>query len=448
MNKNIKYFFNRFYDKMFDEDTLGNAAQVAFYFSFSLFPLLLFLISLFGLVLESADDFRLELFAYLRRIMPVTAYELVFHTMNEVIEKSSGGKITLGILIALWSSSAGLDALRGALNEVYRVKETRPYWKTKPLSLLLTLLIGLLVFVALGIVFYGSQFIVWLLATTYLTIPSPFLVGFLKWTTILAVLLFAFALVYNALPDRKIFRWQWITPGAIAGIALWLIASNGFRIYLGYFDSYSKTYGSLGAMIILMLWLYITALVILVGGVINQILEEVYDKMRLVSESQAIQTGHAQKAAEPDKSIVAAFVPKKTSSANKKTTADAEPAETVDTEKDNSAETTDKVSTETQSKETENLESPVAVKPEIASSTAFRENAIENTAEIPQKNDSISEDETEKVVAETDETVSAKSSNKPLVSLTVVGVFGLLMGLMFRKNLKNNNSQEFQKRGE
>ena len=429
MNKNIKYFFNRLYDKMFDEDTLGNAAQVAFYFSFSLFPLLLFLISLFGLVLESADDFRLELFAYLRRIMPVTAYDLVFNTMNEVIEKSSGGKITVGILIALWSSSAGLDALRGALNEVYQIKETRPYWKTKPLSLLLTLVIGLLVFIALGIVFYGSQFVVWLLAISHLPIRSPFFVGFLKWTTILAVLLFAFALVYNALPDRKIFRWQWITPGAIAGIALWLAASNGFRIYLGYFDSYSKTYGSLGAMIILMLWLYITALVILVGGVINQILEEVYDKMRLVSESQAIQTGHAEKATAPDKSIISAFVPQKTSSSNRKTTADSESAKTINHKIDNPNETPDEISTEKQSEDNEKVEIPTMIKPEAVSSSVLEK----SDDQIPQNNDLISEDEIKEQPTKTDETNSAKSSNKPLVSLTVIGVFGLLMGLMFRK---------------
>ena len=424
MNNNVKYFFNRFYDKMFDEDTLGNSAQVAFYFSFSLFPLLLFLISLFGLVLESADDFRLELFAYLRRIMPVTAYDLVFHTMSEVIEKSSGGKITIGILIALWSSSAAFDALRSALNEVYRVKETRPYWKTKPMSVLLTLTIGILVFTALGIIFYGSQLIVWLLAISSLPIPSPFFLGLFKWVTILTVLLFAFALIYNALPDRKIFRWQWITPGAIAGIVLWLLASNGFGIYLGYFDTYSKTYGSLGAMIILMLWLYITALVILVGAVINQILEEIYDKMRLVSESQAIMTGHAEKAAEPDKSIIAAFVPEKTSSENKKTDKDSEPAETIskETEENDLTKSTERSENEQDSADKEIIEKPLETveinKPDSKSvqkeSVQKQINFSENKPEITKK-------------------TNVKSSNKPLVSLTVVGVFGLLMGLMFRK---------------
>lgn len=431
MQQDLKYFYNRFYTKIVDEDTLGNAAQVAFYFSFALFPLLLFLISLFGLVLESADDFRLELFAYLRRIMPVSAYELVFHTMSEVIEKSSGGKITLGILIAVWSSSAGFDALRNALNEVYRIRESRPYWKTKPQSLLLTLIIGLLVFVALGIVFYGSQFIIWILAKSALPIPSPFFVGTLKWVTILTVLLFAFALLYNALPDRKIYRWQWITPGAIVAIALWLIASNGFRTYLAYFDSYSKTYGSLGAMIILMLWLYITALVILIGAIINQIVEEIYNKWRIVSESQAIQSNNAEIAKSADDSLLAAFVPEKTSTANQKPTSDSEPAETA----------TGKQSEEKQTEKNQSTGSDVNV--EESPKIDAPPNRSRKTEIAPLQQSSVAEIPNTKVLSSNRESetvrVSEKSLNKPLVSLTVVGVFGLLMGLMFRHKPDNRN---------
>lgn len=381
MIENIKYFFKRLYDKMFEEDTFGNAAQVAFYFSFSLFPLLLFLISLFGLVLGSADEFRLELFQYLQRIMPVTAYDLVLHTIEEVMEKSSSGKITLGILIALWSASAGLDSLRGALNEVYSLKETRPFWKTRPLSLLLTFVIGILVFIALGVVFYGSQFIVWLLASINLPIPSPFFLGVLKWATILGVLLLAFALIYNVSPNRKIFRWQWITPGAIAGIILWLLVSTGFRVYLQYFDTYSKTYGSLGAMIILMLWLYLTALVILVGAVINQVLEEIYDKMNLVEEAKTI------------------------NSVDSKTTAESTPITSAAV-----ANLNNKVETSAAKIQTENK-----------AETLVRQSATDELK--PNKNI---------------KSTSAKNLGKPILGLTVAGVFGLLMGLMFRKKINKS----------
>jgi membrane protein len=265
----IKKFFVRLYKKTNDDDIFGNAAQVAFYFSFALFPLLLFLITLFGIILNSADDLRGELFSYLRQVMPGSAFELVQTTLKEVTENSSGGKLTIGILITLWSASAGIDNLRGALNEVYNLKETRSWWKTKLLAVLLTLGIGVLVFVTIGALFYGTQLLDYLLP-----IDSPYILMPLRWIIVLGVLILTFAVIYNFTPNHDAFDWKWITPGALIGIVLWLLASGVFRIYLRYFDSYAKTYGSLGAVIILLLWLYLTALVILVGGAINAIFDE------------------------------------------------------------------------------------------------------------------------------------------------------------------------------
>jgi hypothetical protein len=136
----LKDFFYRLYDKAYnEEDLLSSAAQVAFYFTFALFPLLLFLISLFGIVLESADDLRTELFFYLSQAMPGSASDLVKKTIEEVTESSSGGKLTFGILIALYSASAGIDSIRVALNGVYNLTETRAWWRTKVLSIILTL---------------------------------------------------------------------------------------------------------------------------------------------------------------------------------------------------------------------------------------------------------------------------------------------------------------------
>lgn len=265
----IKEFFVRLYKKINDDDILGNAAQVAFYFSFALFPLLLFLISLFGIILTKADDLRGELFLYLQQIMPTSAFDLVQTTLEEVTENSSGGKLTIGILITLWSASAGIDNLRGALNEVYNLKETRSWWKTKLLAVLLTLGIGVLIFLALGLVFYGTQLLDYILP-----IDSPYVLMPLRWIIVLSVLILTFALIYNFAPNHDAFDWKWITPGAVIGIILWLLSSGVFRVYLQYFDSYAKTYGSLGAVIILLLWLYLTAMVILIGGAINAIFDE------------------------------------------------------------------------------------------------------------------------------------------------------------------------------
>lgn len=256
---------------------MSGAAQVAFYFAFALFPLLLFFVSLFGLVLESANELRAEMFYYLRQVMPLSAFNLVKSTIDEVTQNSSGGKLTVGILIAIWSASAGIDSLRVALNGAYNLADDRAYWRTKLTSLLMTFGLGVLITIALGSVFYGSKFVLLILNSISLPVESPFVLGILQWLIVLAVLLAVFAIIYNNLPRHKNYKWVWISPGAIAGIILWLLLSYSFRLYLEYFNTYAKTYGSLGAMIILMLWLYLTALVILVGGSINAVLQEFTD---------------------------------------------------------------------------------------------------------------------------------------------------------------------------
>lgn len=264
-----KHFFTRLYEKINDDDITGNAAQVAFYFSFAMFPLLLFFLTVFGFILNNAEELRGELFSYLQQVMPASAFELVQTTLDEIAANSTGGKLTLGILITLYSASAGIDNLRTALNEVYNLKETRSWWKTKLLALVLTLAIGILIVIALSFIFYGEQLLRYILP-----IESAFILRPLEWLVILIALLLTFALVYNFTPNHEPLDWKWITPGAIIALLSWLLVSAVFRIYLNYFNSYDKTYGSLGAVIILLLWLYLSALVILIGGAINAILDE------------------------------------------------------------------------------------------------------------------------------------------------------------------------------
>ncbi len=267
-------FTVRLYQKAFHDDIFSRAAQVAFYFSFAIFPLLLFLISIFGLVVGSTDDLRIELFKYLRQIMPLSASTLVESTIIEVADNSSGGKITIGLLIAIWSASQGFDSLRIALNHVYGYRENRWWWNTKLLSLFLTLVIGILFAVALTLIFYGTHTLEYLLQTQGLSDTSPIFFNLLRLTIIFIVLLLTFAIIYNLCPNHPKFRWHWWTSGTFIAIVLWLLLSGIFRLYLSFFDNYSKIYGSLGTVIILMFWLYLTALVILIGGAINGVLDE------------------------------------------------------------------------------------------------------------------------------------------------------------------------------
>jgi membrane protein len=272
-----KDFFVNLYEKALETDLLGRAAQVAFYFSFAFFPLLLFLVTLFGIILGSTESLQRELFEYLAQIMPVSAFELIRTTMGEIIESSSGGKLTFGLLVTLWSASAGIDSLRGALNSVYEVDEDRPYWKTKLQSLLLTFLFIILLGIALGTLTAGWQMAQAAASAMGYQFSSPWVLTVIQWAGIVVVMLFSTAVVYSWLPSFEEFRWVWISPGAAVAILLWMVFTGGFRVYLQYFNSYNKAYGSLGAVIILMLWMYLTGLALLIGGAINSVLTEMAD---------------------------------------------------------------------------------------------------------------------------------------------------------------------------
>jgi membrane protein len=276
-----KIFFVKLYDKAFDVDIFSRSAQVAFYFAFSFFPLLFFLVSLFGLILESTTDLQNELFQYLGQIMPRAVFILVRKTVEEVIENSSSGKLTIGLVITLWSASAGIDSIRSALNAVYGLKETRNWFNTKFQSLVLTLIIIGLVAIGLMLVFYGWQMVGIILGSMNLEITSPWVLVSIQWVSFLLVMLLAVEMIFSWVPNYGKFRWIWLTPGSLVAIGLWLLLTTGFRVYLQYFNNYNKTYGSLGAVIILMLWLYLTSMVILIGGAINSVLAEM-DEEKIV----------------------------------------------------------------------------------------------------------------------------------------------------------------------
>ncbi len=281
---NWKRFLIRLYERSTDADIFARAAQVAFYFSFALFPLLYFLVSLFGIVLESSEGLKTELLSYLGQIMPYSVFDLVQKTIDEIIVSSTGSKATIGLAVALWSASAGVDAIRNALNAVYELKETRQWWRTRIESLIFTFVVAALVLVVLISVFYGWQLVQFTLGGLGLEVTSPFVLVGIQWISILLVMLFACEIIYNLLPDFKKRRWVWITYGSIVAIILWIVLTTGFRTYLGYFNSYNKTYGSLGAVIIMMLWLYLTATALMVGGSINAVLSEFSDKDEDISE--------------------------------------------------------------------------------------------------------------------------------------------------------------------
>jgi membrane protein len=256
-----------------EDDVFGRAAQLSYYFLLALFPLLLFLTSVIGLVLGSGTGVRHQLFGYLSRVMPPSAFQLIDSTLWELSAASGAGKISFGILAALWAASNGMGAITESLNVAYDVKETRPWWKQRLVAVGLTVGLSLLIISALGLVVGGGR-IAEGLASAY-GLGSVFVLTWkiVQWPIVFASMILAFALIYYFAPNVREQSWQWLTPGSALGVVIWLLVSLAFRLYLHFFNSYSKTYGSLGAVIILMLWLYFTGAAILTGGEVNAEIE-------------------------------------------------------------------------------------------------------------------------------------------------------------------------------
>jgi membrane protein len=268
-----KVLARRVWSEVQKDDVFGRAAQLSYYFLLALFPLLIFLTSFIGFVVGSGTGMRHSLFNYLRQVMPSSAFQLVDSTIWEITNASGGGKISFGILAALWAASSGMGAITQALNVAYDVRETRPWWKQRVVAVGLTVALSLLIISALALVLYGGRIADSMAG--HFGFGNAFTLTWkvLQWPVLLGFMLTAFGLIYYWAPDLHDQDWRWVTPGSVIAVAAWLIISFGFRVYLHFFDSYSKSYGSLGAVIVLMLWLYLTGAAVLIGGEINSEIE-------------------------------------------------------------------------------------------------------------------------------------------------------------------------------
>ena len=271
----LKVIAKRIWSQIEEDDVWGHAAQLSYYFLLALFPLLLFMTSLFGYFAESSSELKDKLLTYLGSVMPYSAAELIRATLDEVTAEKSGGKLSFGLLVSLWAASNGMGAISQTLNIAYAVKEHRSWWKVRLVSIGLTLLLALLIISALVIVLLGGKIGDLLASVAGLGSGFATLWKILQWPIALVFLMLGFSSIYYFAPDLRGSerRWEWITPGSALAIVLWLLISFGFRLYLYFFNSYSATYGSLGALIILMLWFYLTGVAILIGGEINSELE-------------------------------------------------------------------------------------------------------------------------------------------------------------------------------
>ncbi len=253
-----------------NDNVTGRAAQLAYYFLFSLFPFLLFFAALLAYV--PIPDLLDQIMALLATVVPGEAHTLLRDTVHELVTDQKGGLLSFGIVVALWTASAAVAAIADSLNRAYGVKEGRPYWKVRGIAILLTVALAAMLVASMVLIMFGPQLGHLIAAKVGLGTAFDITWNALRWPVILFLLVLATAIVYYFAPDVE-QDWKWITPGSVLAVLTWILASLAFSYYVNHFGNYNATYGSIGAVIVLLTWMYLTGFFLLVGGEINAEIE-------------------------------------------------------------------------------------------------------------------------------------------------------------------------------
>ncbi len=270
-----------------DDNLFSRAAELGFYFLFALFPTLVSASSVLGLASRGASTFYASLLQYMTWVLPPAAYRLVVETFNQTAVAATTGKITLGLAAAIWSASVGFSSIQDGMNAVYRVRETRPYWKARGSAILVTAALAMLVTLNLAVLLGGdfcARYLQAHMSQHDLAWIGAIAIRGVGGAIVCVLLLLQLSLIYYWAPDLRKKHWHWTSPGAAFALLGWIIASVGFRAYLHFSNSYTVTYGSLGAVIVLLTWFYLTGLMILLGAEINSEIQAAVTERALGAE--------------------------------------------------------------------------------------------------------------------------------------------------------------------
>jgi membrane protein len=277
----------RTWDRLFEDEVFGRAAQLAYYWLFSLFPLLILLTALlaFSPLFTNLDRW----FDLLGNVLPYQAFALVKTTSDQITKQRQGGLLSFSFLVVIWASSSGMGAVITSLNKAFNATQSRPWWRERFLAIILTLGLTFFIIIALMLIFFGDQ-ISTRVAEAY-DFGSIFTVIWHmgQWLLVILFVLIGVELIYYFAPNIE-QRWELFTPGAIFALISWLLISFAFRFYVSHFANYNLLYGALGSVMVLMLWLYLTSVAILVGGVINSVARNEEDLTRLESPKREYET--------------------------------------------------------------------------------------------------------------------------------------------------------------
>jgi membrane protein len=273
-NLGLIQFFKLTFKEVSEDHVTAFAGNLTYKALFATFPFFTFLLSLLGLF--NATQLVNTMLSKASGVLPPGAFDFIKNQLLSITQSQAESTFTLAaivsILLALWGVSGAFRSVMEAMNVMYEVDEDRPFWKRYGISIFISLAVVVLMLTALGMVVFGSTIGGGLAGLVGLGSVFQAVWSITQWPILACIVLFAFAVIYYFGPATK-QKWRWISPGSILAFVFWLAFSLLFSLYVGTYSSYSQTYGSLAGVIILMLYIYYSAVIMLVGAEMNQVIE-------------------------------------------------------------------------------------------------------------------------------------------------------------------------------
>lgn len=260
--------------KIKNDDVFALASQLAYYLILSFFPFIIFLITLVGFSNLSS----IEVMGALSAVLPESVYELTESIVKEVFDKQYTELLGVSILLAVWTSSSAFRAVIKGVNKAYNFKETRSFIKRSIISMLSILALAIILILALSMLVFGG------VIGDYIKIILPFykivvlLWNMFRYAFVFILMIFIFAAIYRFTPSKRL-NWREVIPGSIFSTVGWILISFGFSFYINNFSNYSRFYGSLGAVFILMTWLFLVSMIFILGVEINCVIAQLNNKI-------------------------------------------------------------------------------------------------------------------------------------------------------------------------
>ena len=262
-------FLVMFIKKIGDDDIFALGAQLAYYMVLSFIPFLMFLMTLVGFSHLNSD----AVLNLLSNVMPTEAFNLIQSTVIEIVDREQTGLLWISIALAIWVSSSGFKAVIKGLNKAYGVKETRSYIKLKLISMIYTILLALIVIATLFLFVFGDVIGDFFMKVLEHPEFIYYIWNMLRYVVVILIMVLFFMFLYNATPCVRL-GWLEVIPGAVITTLGWISISYIFAYYVNNFSNYSRLYGSLGAVFMFMTWMFITSMILILGGEINAVLAE------------------------------------------------------------------------------------------------------------------------------------------------------------------------------